>query len=461
MLNKFLSCLLIFFAMIVIIHISEAEAATFAERTAGMIGIKDIRYSTGAGRLRIVLDTTKKFTLRDYTVEYYENPSRIVIDINNAWVSDQIRKDEIQIKSTAVSKIKIAQFNPTRVRLVIETMAENNFFALDGGPAGYRFVVDIGADAEKPGFDQKLKDNSKSVTEKDESVKTEKPNTDEINKVPDGIPSLNTDNKQKETENKDAKKDNTNKDDKKDIKDKDDKKDNRDKDDKKDVKDKDDKKDNRDKDDKKDKRDIDNKDINKKIDAMTKLEGKKIVIDPGHGGNDSGAIGPSGVMEKTVTLRVGLELRKLLEAEGAEVIMTREKDTEVAARGKHATDVEELKSRCDVANEAKADIFISIHADSFSKPTARGTTGYYFGKGSEESKRLADCIRKALIEQIKTPSRGTQPCNFYVVRNTNMPATLIELAFISNPIEESLLNSDDGVMKAAQGIFDGIEDYFG
>lgn len=449
MLKKILSGLLIFFAMIVIIQISEAEAATFAERTAGMIGIKDIRYSTGAGRLRIVLDTTKKLTLRDYTVEYYENPSRIVIDINNAWVSDQIPKDEIQIKSTAVSKIKIAQFNPTRVRLVIETMAENNFFALDGGPAGYRFVVDIGADAEKPGFDQKLKDNSKSVTEQNEPVKTEKPNTEDINKVPDGVPSLNTDNKPNENKNKDDKKE------------KDDKKDKKDKDDKKDKKDKDDKKDSKDKDNKKNKDDNDSKDINKRIEEMTKLEGKKIVIDPGHGGNDSGAIGPSGVMEKTVTLRVGLELRKLLEAEGAEVIMTRETDTEVAARGKHATDVEELKSRCDVANEAKADIFVSIHADSFSKPTARGTTGYYFGKGSEQSKRLADCIRKALIEQIKTPSRGTQPCNFYVVRNTDMPATLIELAFISNPIEESLLNSDEGVMKAAQGIFDGIEDYFG
>ena len=66
-----------------------------------------------------------------------------------------------------------------------------------------------------------------------------------------------------------------------------------------------------------------------------------------------------------------------------------------------------------------------------------------------------------MIEQIKTPSRGTQPCNFYVVRNTDMPATLIELAFISNPEEERLLNSRDGIRSAALGILDGIEDYFG
>ena len=191
------------------------------------------------------------------------------------------------------------------------------------------------------------------------------------------------------------------------------------------------------------------------------MEDKIIVIDPGHGGNDAGAIGPSGVMEKTVTLKVALELEKLLLAEGAEVIMTRRTDVEVAPRGRHATDIEELKSRCDIANEAEADIFISIHADSFTNPAARGTTCYYFGEGSSESKELAESVHPALLEQLKTPSRGTKPCNFYVVRNTDMPAILVELAFISNPQEESLLNSKEGVEKAAQGIFDGIEDYFG
>ena len=166
-------------------------------------------------------------------------------------------------------------------------------------------------------------------------------------------------------------------------------------------------------------------------------------------------------MEKTVTLRVALALEKLLKEEGAEVIMTRRDDVEVSPKGKAASAVEELKARCDVANKAEVDIFISIHADSFTNPNARGTTGYYYSLGSSNSKRLADLIRKALIEQIRTPSRGTQPCNFYVVRNTDMPATLVELAFISNPDEEKLRNSKEGIMKAAQGILDGIEDYFG
>ena len=230
--------------------------------------------------------------------------------------------------------------------------------------------------------------------------------------------------------------------------------------------------------DKKDKKSKDKKDANdgdkdKEVDTpfgkldtdledITALSGKVIVIDPGHGGNDAGAIGPTGVMEKSVTLKVALELRKLLEAEGATVIMTRETDSTVSSKGAAASDIEELGARCEVANRIGADIFISIHADSFTRPEARGTTGYYYSKSTTgRGQKLADCIRRNLVEQLGTPSRGTQPCNFYVVRHTDMPATLIELGFISNKDEEKLLDSKEGVQKAAQGILDGIEDYFG
>ena len=192
------------------------------------------------------------------------------------------------------------------------------------------------------------------------------------------------------------------------------------------------------------------------------MKDKVIVIDPGHGGNDAGAIGPTGVMEKNVTLNVALELEKLLKVEGAKVIMTRKTDKTVSAKGADASDIEELQARCDVANEAKADIFLSIHADSFTKPEAKGTTAYYYSQSEDgKGQKLAEAIRSALCEQIRAPSRGTKPCNFYVVRHCDMPAVLIELAFISNAEEEQLLNSEDGILKAAQGILDGIEDYFG
>ncbi len=209
----------------------------------------------------------------------------------------------------------------------------------------------------------------------------------------------------------------------------------------------------------KDEGDADSVDV--QIAKLTGLKGRSITLDPGHGGSDSGAIGPSGLMEKTVTLNIAMEVKRLLEAEGATVYMTRTTDTEVSPKKAHATDIEELQARCDIANKKKSDIFISIHMDSFASETATGTTGYYYEKGSKKSFELADKVRAGLIEQIRTKSRGTRTCNFYVVRHTDMPATLVEVAFISNRREEALLNSKAGILKAAQGIVDGIADYFG
>ena len=197
------------------------------------------------------------------------------------------------------------------------------------------------------------------------------------------------------------------------------------------------------------------------LDSITGLKGRRITIDPGHGGSDSGAIGPTGVMEKSVTLRVAQELKRLLAAEGAEVYMTRTTDTEVSPKGAKATDIEELQARCDIPNKNGSDIFISIHMDSFTSGAAKGTTGYYYSLGSKKSRELADKVRAGVIDQLDTQSRGTQSSNFYVVKHTDMPATLLEVAFISNPAEEQLMNSEEGIRKAAQGIADGIAAYFG
>jgi N-acetylmuramoyl-L-alanine amidase len=201
--------------------------------------------------------------------------------------------------------------------------------------------------------------------------------------------------------------------------------------------------------------------VDGELSGITGLKGRKIVLDPGHGGSDSGAIGPTGVMEKSVTLRIANELKRLLVKEGAEVYMTRNADIEVSKKRAKATDIEELQARCDVANEKKADIFVSIHMDSFTSSAARGTTGYYYSLGDKRSRQLADKIRAGIIDQIGTQSRGTQSCNFYVVKHTDMPATLVEVAFISNETEEKLMDSEEGIRKAAQGIADGIADYFG
>ena len=188
------------------------------------------------------------------------------------------------------------------------------------------------------------------------------------------------------------------------------------------------------------------------------IKGKKIAIDPGHGGNDSGAVGYMKAMEKDTTLRIALKLKKLLENAGATVIMTRTTDTSVASP--NASDVDELQARCDAANKANADIFISIHNDSYTDSSADGTSTYYYEKDNGTSARLANCLRQGIIAAVNTTDRGTKSCNFYVVKHTNMPASLAEVAFISNPADAQLLTSDSGTDKFAAGLYNGINNFF-
>ncbi len=482
MVRKLLMSLLIFIFMT-----SIGEAANLSNKTQ----LQDVRYSLGAGTVRIVLDMKNRV---DFVESYAENPSRLVVSLKNTWIDVKSMKRDIELNSTAAKRIKVAQFDDSTVRVVIETMANVKIFWLGGGPSGQRLVIDVGNAEFKPAPQDNPPAISPPIEIPPPEVRPPENDTPKINPIkipppeenppfyngerilpPSKLDTKKVDKKgEKQSSRQDKDKDDKKSDKRDKDKDEDDKKsDKRDKDKDKDDKksdkrdkdkDRDDKKsDKRDKDDKKKSRDGDGEpvsDIDKDLKALMKLNGKTIVLDAGHGGADAGAIGPTGVTEKSVTLRVALELRDLLENEGAKVIMTRTTDRQVSFKGDKASAIEELQARCEVANKSKADIFISIHADSFTNPNARGTTGYYF-TGSEKSKKLADCIRKALCEQLRTPSRGTKSCNFYVVRHTSMPATLIELAFISNREEEELLDSDEGVTRAAHGIFDGIEDYFG
>lgn len=187
-----------------------------------------------------------------------------------------------------------------------------------------------------------------------------------------------------------------------------------------------------------------------------RLVGKTICIDPGHGGSDSGAVGGTGTKERDNTLAIALLLRDRLEKNGACIVMTRDSDKDVAFPGASAD--EELGARVDAANEAGADIFLSIHNDSFTSSSASGTTTYHYGDA--ESVRLAGLIQKCLVEELGTKDRGARFASFYVIRYTDMPAVLVEVAFISNPEEEVLLASVDGRFKAAESIFQGIVKYF-
>lgn len=187
-----------------------------------------------------------------------------------------------------------------------------------------------------------------------------------------------------------------------------------------------------------------------------RLLGKIICLDAGHGGDDPGAIGPSGTLEKENTLAICLLLRDILESNGATVILTRDTDRAVSAPNSSAS--EELKARVEIATDSNADIFISIHNDSFTSNTAMGTTTFHYG--DKESIKLANFVQKNLVSELGTKDRTSLFGSFYVIRYTKMPAILIEVAFISNLEEEVLLSSTDGRSKIAESIFQGITNYF-
>ncbi len=178
----------------------------------------------------------------------------------------------------------------------------------------------------------------------------------------------------------------------------------------------------------------------------------RVAIDPGHGGSDPGAVGPAGSREADINLAVSLKLKSLLEVNDREVIATRQTDTDCSAPGAEAS--QELQARCDVANMAGVDLFISIHCNAAASPDAHGTETWYYGAGNS----LADSVQRRLVA-CGLANRGVKQGNLYVLKYTDMPAILVEAAFISNPEEERLLNDADFQHSVAMAIARGIEDF--
>lgn len=187
------------------------------------------------------------------------------------------------------------------------------------------------------------------------------------------------------------------------------------------------------------------------------LKDKVIVLDPGHGGSDPGAVGANKTMEKTITLAVAQRLKPLLEKAGAKVFLTRNDDRDVF--GPNASAVDELSARTTVANNNKADIFVSIHINSFTNPIAGGIATYYYQKTPYDA-LLANSIQGSIAPASGLQNRGINAANFYVIKRSIMPAVLTELGFISNPDEEKLMNTADFQQKMAQSIYLGLDKFF-
>lgn len=187
------------------------------------------------------------------------------------------------------------------------------------------------------------------------------------------------------------------------------------------------------------------------------IKDKVITIDAGHGGSDPGAIGASGVKEKNITLPIAKNLCELLQKAGAKVHMTRTTDVDVHSA--YASDRAELQARVNVAEKYSSDIFISIHINSSVNKSVGGIASYYNPKTAHDA-RLARAIQNKLSGGFQLENLGIREANFYVNKRSSMPATLLELCFVSNPKEEKLINTGWFQTKAAQMIFEGVKAYF-
>ena len=216
----------------------------------------------------------------------------------------------------------------------------------------------------------------------------------------------------------------------------------------------------------------------------------RIVIDAGHGGHDTGTIGPTGLMEKDLCLDVALRLGKIIQQRlpGAEVVFTRADDTFIP-----------LEERTHIANDAKADLFLSIHANSSRDHAARGIETYYLNlKGSaeamevaarenassqegvhelqdlvrriartekiDESKEFAEDIQDSLAKRVEKSgksirNRGVRKAPFVVLIGADMPSILTEISFLSNPADEKLLKQPEQRQKMAEGLYQGVASY--
>lgn len=183
---------------------------------------------------------------------------------------------------------------------------------------------------------------------------------------------------------------------------------------------------------------------------------KIIVLDPGHGGSDSGAIGPTGVTEKSVSLAVSLKAQRLLTNAGYQVVMTRTTDIDVAAPG--VPDPTELQARVDKA-PPNAALFISVHCNAFANSTANGMETFHAPTAVKGS-RLARLLNEELAKLGGLNNRGVKAARFYVMTHSQCPSSLIELGFITNPREEKLLANDDYQQKLAQAITNAVNRYF-
>lgn len=187
---------------------------------------------------------------------------------------------------------------------------------------------------------------------------------------------------------------------------------------------------------------------------------KMVVIDPGHGGIDGGAVSVLGDDEQGINLAISLKLRDKLKDKGIGVVMTRETDAGLYGESDSNKKVADMKARCSLINEVNPDLMVSVHQNNYSSEGVKGAQVFYYSHSTEGEKAaviLQNHLREELDKNNERKAKNND--NYYILINVKCPAVIAECGFLSNYSEAELLKSDEYQEKVAQALCDGICEY--
>lgn len=192
------------------------------------------------------------------------------------------------------------------------------------------------------------------------------------------------------------------------------------------------------------------------------LSGKTIVIDPGHGGPDGGAVGKDKTSEKEITLAVAKKLQSYLQQSGALVYLTREADQDLAAektKGLSKRKAEDIRNRLEFIHEKDADFFVTVHLNAIPSERWSGAQTFY-NPNNSESRHLANMIQREIIDNLDNTNRTPLAMNtIYLLKHAEVPGALVEIGFLSNHHEREQLKKDTYQEQMAASIYEGMLRY--
>lgn len=185
-----------------------------------------------------------------------------------------------------------------------------------------------------------------------------------------------------------------------------------------------------------------------------------VVIDAGHGGADPGKVGVNGSLEKDINLKIAEMVKKFLEAEDVEVVMTRTDDGGLYDDGASNKKVQDMKKRIAIIEETEPEIVVSIHQNSYHEEYVHGAQVFYYA-GSSTGKKLAELIQRRFVVYVDSENKREAKANdsYYLLKKTSCPIVIVECGFLSNREEEERLNSQIYQEKAAWAVHMGIMQY--